>query len=139
MTLIESPSYLALDGNFPGIHDTLRSLQKHADLHVCTARQRRQPVLDQLARLDLFHFFKQVLVTEKKHKKESLIAAHVAGRSMQDWLVGDTGNDIQVGKFLNMKTCGVLSGFLNEDALKAYCPDLLVNSIDDFSLKAKLW
>lgn len=132
MTLIESPPYLALDGNFAGIHTALAGLQEQAYLHVCTARQLRQPVLDQLASLNLLQFFKQVLVTEQKHSKESLIAAHVADLSSQDWLVGDTGKDIQVGKLLNMKTCAVLSGFLGQEALDSYCPDLILNTVTDF-------
>lgn len=136
MTLIESPPYLALDGNFSGVHTTLAGLQQQADLHVCTARQLRQPVLDQLASLDLLHFFKQVLVTEQKHSKESLIMAHVASLSTQDWLVGDTGKDIQVGKLLNMKTCAVLSGFLSRENLQSYDPDLILDSVVNFPLPA---
>lgn len=134
MTLIESPLYLALDSNFPGIKSALASLQQQADLYVCTARQLRQPVLDQLASLDLIHFFKQILVTEQKNSKELLIANHVRNLSTQDWLVGDTGRDMQVGKFLNMKTCAVLSGFLNCESLQSYSPDRIVNSVVDFSL-----
>lgn len=133
MNLIESPPYLALDGNFPGMHATLAGLQERADLHVCTSRQKRQPVLDQLASLDLLPFFTQVLVTEQKHSKESLIAEHIPGVSTQDWLVGDTGKDIQIGKLLNMNTCAVLSGFSNGSNLQKYFPDLIVDSVIDFS------
>ena len=132
MTLIESPPYLGIDSNFAGIHGTLAGLQQQADLYVCTARQLRQPVLDQLASLNLLQFFKQVLVTELKHSKESLIAAQVAGLSSRDWLVGDTGKDIQVGKLLNMKTCAVLSGFLSRESLQSYDPDLILDSVIDF-------
>ena len=134
MTLIESPPYLALDENFVGIHVALTRFQQQADLHLCTDRQLRQPVLDQLASLDILHFFKQILVTEKNHCKESLIAAHVANRSLQDWMVGDTGKDIQVGKLLNMKTCAVLSGFLGRESLEGYNPDLILDSVVNFSL-----
>lgn len=134
MMLIETPSYLALDSNFAGIHTALAGLQQQADLYVCTARQLRQPVLDQLTSLDLLRFFKQVLVTEQKHSKESLIAANVVGCSKQDWLVGDTGKDIQAGKFLNIKTCAVRSGFLSEESLQSYEPDLILESVVNFQL-----
>jgi len=134
MTLIESPTYLTLDGNFAGIHATLTGLQQQADLHVCTARQLRQPVLEQLGDLNLLQFFKQVLVTEQKYSKESLIAARVASLNSQDWLVGDTGRDIQVGKLLNMKTCAVLSGFLSRESLQSYDPDLILDSVVNFFL-----
>jgi phosphoglycolate phosphatase len=139
MTLIESPAYLALDKNFPGIHSALARLQQQADLHVCTARQLRQPVLDQLANLGLLKFFKQVLVTEQIERKETLIASHVAGLSSQDWLVGDTGKDIQVGKLLNIKTCAVLSGFLNRESLQTYEPDLIIDSVGKMSATTDLF
>ena len=134
MALIESPSYLALDKNFVDIHAALTRFQQQADLYVCTARQLRQPVLDQLASFDILRFFKQVMVTEQKHSKETLIAAHVANLSSQDWMVGDTGNDIQVGKLLNMKTCAVLSGFLSRESLEDYNPDFILNFVGDVSL-----
>ena len=90
-------------------------------------------MLDQLASLDILHFFNQILVTEQKHSKESLIAAHVADRSLQDWMVGDTGKDIQVGKLLNMKTCAVLSGFLSRESLEGYNSDFILDSVVNFS------
>lgn len=133
MALIESPQYLGLDSNFIGIHTTLEALQKQADLYVCTARQFRHPALVQLTNLDLSQYFKRVLVTEQRHSKESLIATHVAGLSASDWLLGDTGNDIQVGKFLNMKTCAVLTGFLSKEILQVYEPDLILESVNEFS------
>lgn len=133
MALIESPSYLAYDKKFVDIHTALTRFQQQADLYVCTARQLRQPVLDQLESFDILRFFKQVLVTEQKHSKETLIAAHVANLSSQDWMFGDTGNDIQVGKLLNMNTCAVLSGFLSRESMEDYNPDLIINFVSDFS------
>ena len=129
MALIESPSYLSLDSSFVGIEMALASLQEVANLYVCTARQLRQAALDQLANLNLLKFFEEVLVTEQKHTKESLIAANVSGLSPKDWMVGDTGKDIQVGKSMNMNTCAVLSGFLSQEVLIQYEPDLILQSI----------
>lgn len=133
MGLIESPEYLAMDVNFPGIHSALTHLQKQAELHICTARQLRQPVLGQLERLDLLRFFNRILVTEQKHSKESLITTHISDLNTQDWMLGDTGKDIQAGKSLGVKTCAVLTGFLNKNSLSGYNPDLILNSVVDFS------
>ena len=132
MALIESPEYLALDENFSGIHLVLMRLKEKADLHICTARQFRQPVLDQLERLNLLPFFSKILVTEQKNSKENLISANVRGLSAQDWIVGDTGKDIQVGKLLNIKTCAVCSGFISKSNLLNYLPDLVISSVVDF-------
>ena len=138
MALVESPQYLGLDRNFAGIHIALAKLQQQANLHVCTARQSRQPVLDQLTRFDLLRFFAQVLVTEQKCDKKSLIVSNITNLSAQDWLVGDTGKDIQAGKLLGIKTCAVLSGFLSRESLEPYEPDLIFDSVEQMTLTANV-
>jgi phosphoglycolate phosphatase len=133
MDLIETPELLALDSNFPGMAETLARLHGQATLHVCTARQHRQPVLDQLERLGLLDFFSSVLVTGQRRDKQELIAA-IPGLGADDWILGDTGKDVQVGRALNMKTCAVLSGFLSEKSLRAYEPDLILPGAAQFRL-----
>ena len=137
MAAIESPEMLDMDSNFPGMHASLARLSGQAHLHVCTARQHRDPVLVQLDRLGLLHFFSKILVTEQKNSKEHLIGTHIMALSTQDWLLGDTGKDIQAGKSLNMKTCAVSSGFMSREALLDYAPDLMLESAADFVLQAQ--
>ncbi|HZV64704.1 MAG TPA: HAD hydrolase-like protein [Telluria sp.] len=132
MALIESPAFLDLDANFDGMHATLALLRDTAALHVCTARQLREPALGQLERLGLLEYFDSVLVTCQSDSKEALIAAQLPQRSAQDWLIGDTGKDIQVGKALGMRTCAVLSGFLSRASLEPYGPDLILDSAAAF-------
>ena len=132
MALIETPEFLALDENFPGMHATLSRLKEQAKLTVCTARQHRKPALAQLERLGLLDFFDLILVTERLHTKESLIRHQLLGLSECDWLLGDTGEDIKAGKIMSIKTCAVLSGFLNRSNLVKYCPDLILDSVTDF-------
>ena len=134
MELIESQRYLSLDTALPGLGDKLATLSGRAKLYVCTARQFREPVLEQLASLGLSRHFTEVFVTQGRSEKEALIRAGIAQPGHMDWLVGDTGSDIRVGKALRMKTCGVLSGFLGEDALREYHPDLLIDSVLEFPL-----
>lgn len=133
MESIEAPEFLAFDANFPGMHETLERLSKQAMLHVCTARQHRQPAVDQLDRLGLLAFFESVMVTEQNQSKEELIAS-VSGLGPQDWIIGDTGKDIKAGQSLGIKTCAVLSGFLSEKSLKPYAPDLILPIATDFCL-----
>lgn len=134
MARIESPPLLALDANFPGMHAALDRLAGQARLHVCTARQHRQPVLDQLERLRLLPYFSTVMVTEQVDDKDVLIARHLTDLSADDWMLGDTGKDVQVGKALGMRTCAVLSGFLSRASLAPYGPDLILDSAADFAL-----
>lgn len=133
MERIEAPEFLALDKNFPFMHEALKRLGKQARLHVCTARQHRELAVDQLDRLGLLTYFDSVMVTEQSRGKEELIAS-VPGLGAQDWMFGDTGKDIQVGQALGIKTCAVLSGFLSEKSLRPYGPDLILESVVDFCL-----
>jgi phosphoglycolate phosphatase len=130
---IEAPEFLALDKNFPCMHEALDRLSKRARLHVCTARQHLQPAVDQLDRLGLLPYFDSVMVTEQSRGKEELIAS-VSSLGPQDWILGDTGKDIQVGQALGIKTCAVLSGFLSEKSLRPYGPDLILPAAADFRL-----
>lgn len=134
MSLIETPEHLALDTNFPGLHETLARLTTQATLHVCTARQNRQPVLDQLDKFNLLKYFDGVLVTLQNSSKEELIEAHLPNRGSHDWIIGDTGKDIQVGQRLGMQTCAVLSGFLSRESLLPYGPDRLLAFASEFTL-----
>ena len=131
MKRIEAPELLALDTNFPGMHKALEVLRKQADLHVCTARQTREPVLDQLERMGLLTYFNNIMVTEQSWGKEDLIAT-LPRLGSQDWIIGVTGRDIQVGKLLGLKTCAVLSGFRNRKNLLHYKPDLILPTAAEF-------
>jgi len=128
---IEAPEFLALDKNLPGMHATLAELREQANLYVCTARQYSIPLLDQLERLRLLHYFDEVMVTEQTRSKEELVRT-LPSLASQDWMIGDTGKDIQVGQMLGIKTCAVLSGFLNEKALLNYGPNLILPTAADF-------
>lgn len=134
MARIETPEMLALDAIFPGVPQALACLARQATLHLCTARQRREPVLSQLGRLGLAPYFSTVLVTLQSSSKDALIKTHIPDRGAGDWMIGDTGKDIEVGRRLGMRTCAVLSGFLSRDSLLPYRPDLILNSATDFSL-----
>lgn len=135
MELIETPELLAMDTNFHGVPEALGRLRPHASLHVCTARQMRQPVLGQLEQLGLLQNFSSVLATEENHKsKAELITAQLSNLSCRDWMIGDTGKDIELGKQLGMRTCAVLSGFLSRESLLPYGPDRILESAAYFEL-----
>lgn len=131
MQSIELPELLKLDTVFIGLNKALDRLAKQARLHVCTARQDRQLAISQIANLGLSSYFESVFVTEQRRSKEELIA-NISGLTSQDWIIGDTGKDIKVGKALGLRTCAVLSGFLGEKKLITYGPDLILPAAVDF-------
>jgi len=133
MSLIETPDYLALDTKIECIEHVLGELQKQANLVVCTARQRRNLTISQLKRLGLNHYFSLVLVTEQAQSKEALLVDNL-DITDQDWIVGDTGKDIEVGKSININTCAVTNGFICKEVLLSYSPDRMLGSVVEFVL-----
>lgn len=131
MARIEAPEFLALDQDIAGVHDALDRLGGEARLHVCTARQNRRAALEQLERHRLIDYFDTVLVTEQRLDKARLIAG-VPHLAADDWIIGDTGKDVQTGRSLGIRTCAVLSGFLSKDKLLAYNPDIVIESAASF-------
>ncbi|WP_395608513.1 HAD family hydrolase [Pseudomonas sp. B22129] len=134
MDLIESQTMLEIDTNFSGMHQALEELKRSATLHVCTARQHVSPVFAQLESLGLLEYFTNVMITEQNKSKESLIIQNVSNLTPGDWMIGDTGKDIQVGQALGIKTCAVLTGFMTTKALSGYRPSLILESVVDFRL-----
>lgn len=134
MDLIESPEFLSIDTNFSGMQAALMRLKSEAKLYVCTARQLVEPVYAQLESLKLLDFFESVMVTEQRNAKEFLISENVKGLSAADWVIGDTGKDIQVGAALGVSTCAVLTGFMTRDVLLKYGPTRVVESVIHFTL-----
>jgi len=133
MSLIEDDTYLRYDKPIEGVILYLKYLAKHAVLYMCTARQSREKTITQLSMLGFDGIFKDILVTEQRKKKEILIEQEVRYLSDQDWIIGDTGKDIQTGKALKIKTCAVLSGFMNKFNLLKYKPDMIINNIKGFN------
>jgi phosphoglycolate phosphatase len=73
------------------------------------------------------------MVTEQRTGKAELISL-IPSLGPEDWIIGDTGLDIQVGQSLGIRTCAVLTGFLNEAYLREYMPDLIITSAADFNI-----
>lgn len=134
MSAIEDAAYLELDTVVPGVREMLGQLLGRATLYVCTARQSQPLVYSQLESLELSTFFEAVFVTQQKASKQELLAESLRFDSSSDWMIGDTGKDIQVGKQLGIRTCAVANGFLSKEVLQGYSPDLLLGSAAQFSL-----
>ncbi|RBQ03557.1 HAD family hydrolase [Pedobacter miscanthi] len=129
MQKIESPEWLVFDKPFVGVLEFLKSLKANHKIYVVTARQFRDVAIQQLNNLGFSEVFDDIFVTGQKKEKYELIKESII-TSSSDWLIGDTGKDIQTGKLLGMRTVGVLSGFLNEKRLREYNPDLIVENVN---------
>jgi len=133
MKLIEDEQYLKFDKPFEGVSDYLKSLKsKGFSLYLVTARQLKRRTLSQIDNFGWSELFQNILVTEQKVTKTSLIKPYLEFGN-ENWIIGDTGKDIEAGNILMINTIGVLSGFLSEHCLKKYSPNRIVNSVLDFN------
>jgi phosphoglycolate phosphatase len=128
MQEIELEKWLILDSPFEGVTDFLNSLTKKNSLYLVTARQSKDMVYKQIADFGWESFFTKILVTERKFDKFQLISQNCHIQST-DWIIGDTGYDIETGKKLKIKTAAVTNGFLNRECLSQYQPDILIDSV----------
>ena len=130
MDSIEQDNWLSLDKPFDGVTSYLLNLKNKHRLFIVTARQLEQKVLKQIESFGWSNIFSEVFVTGQKVEKFDLINNSIK-LSVDDWFIGDTGKDIQVGKLLGIRTAAVLSGFLGEPTLLEYKPDLVIQNVTD--------
>jgi len=127
--LIENSKYLDLDALFSYTEDVLRKLSKNHELFIVTARQDNEALTQQLRKLKIINYFKQILVTEAKKTKVELLQEYFNDLSTNDILVGDTGMDVSAARELGIISVAVLSGFRNREVLLNYNPDYIENDI----------
>lgn len=130
---IELPEMLKLDKPFKDIDKSLNELKNNRKLYVVTSRQFKDRAITQLEELNLIDYFEQILVTEQKYEKAFLIK-NSCNVTMDDYIIGDTGKDIQTGKALNIKTIAVTCGFLSKKCLSEYNPDIIVANVSEICL-----
>ena len=131
LRLIESPGWIKFDQPFKGVTELLQELKKKNELYLITARQFEPIVLAQLSNFGWSMMFTGVFVTQQKVEKIALLKDRLV-TGYDDWFIGDTGKDIETGKGLGMKTAAVLSGFLSEESLMEYKPDLIIDNVINF-------
>lgn len=132
MSLIESDQYLKLDSIIEGVPGFLSELKKSHNIYLCTARQSIMKVTEQLQQFSIADHFEKIFVTEQSFSKEQLLRDSGLSFDREDWIIGDTGHDILTGKALGLKTCAVLSGFMCEETLIKYNPDIVLSDVSGF-------
>ena len=129
LLLIEDKEWLKLDTPFEGVTNYLKQLNNH-ELFVVTARQFEQVTKDQIESFGWAGVFKNIMVTSGKREKHTIIS-ELYKINDKDWMVGDTGKDIQTGKMMGTKTAAVTSGIVSKEKLSLYRPDIIVENIID--------
>ncbi len=129
LMLIETDEWLKYDHPFDNVTEFLHLLKDDYELYLVTARQSEIKVAAQLEKFSWQNIFTSVLVTNRRTEKKLLISEYKP--TSEDWLIGDTGYDIKTGKELGMRTAAVLTGFLNQQMLMEYQPDVIAETVLD--------
>lgn len=127
---IEDPQWLEVDRPYPGVADRLSVLSSQHELHLLTARQRVDMVHKQISAVGWEGAFRTVMVTGGIRSKSDLLREVVSEPT--DWLVGDTGADVQAGRMCGLRTAVVTQGFLSREVLIRYAPDRVYPSFAEF-------
>ena len=132
MSLIEDEHYLGMDTLFEDTISSLEKLHGRCDLFLISARQSPHKAENQLERLGIAHFFRDVLITEQKRSKEELILSLELDLTRNNSvIVGDTGEETLAGRALDIFTVNTLTGFRNREVLESYQPDLIVDNLSE--------
>lgn len=134
MNLIESEKYLNYDFLFEGVTALLNELRNKFDLFLITDRQSVTNTISQIKKLNIFHMFREIFITEQKKKKQELLTQKKIFTN-NDLLVGDTGVDILAAKELGMKSLAVCSGFRSEEVLAEYKPDYIYPGVSSINFQ----
>ena len=137
--LLESDLYLSYDSLHEGVIKTLESLSKKFQLVLVTLRKSRIQLDKQLISLGIKDYFADVLSSgEEVHPrwmvKYNLIKEYIKTESpFSHILIGDTESDIRAGIMLRFKTIAVLNGIRDNQTLLHEYPDLICDTVKDFS------
>ena len=86
----------------------------------------------QMDKMELTGLFDEIFVTGGRLLKDKLVLG--LSLTASDWLIGDTGHDIEAGKRLGIKTACVTNGFLSRKSLLPYKADLVIPHFTKFSI-----
>lgn len=127
---IENINYLNYDKVCNNTLNILNYLsKKNYNLYLLTARQSRENLYIELQNFQMLNYFKDIFITEQKYTKTEIIKQHFSTLSANDFIIGDTINDILCGKELNIKTVAITNGFINKNILEKYQPNYFVNDL----------
>lgn len=133
MRLIEDKQFLLYDKVFDDTKRTLLELSNVYDLFLLTARQKKLALQEELIEMELFQFFKQILVTEGNRTKTQTWNQFVtdissAGKYIY---VTDMGRDVLEAKELGFFTIGITHGFMSRECLLQYRPDYMIDNLNE--------
>lgn len=133
--IIEQKKFLAYDVITVGSKKTLAFLQRRAPLILATYRKNARNFYHELKHLRLEKYFTKILVAKKRGRdvvKEKIGLLHSV-RGQKALMVGDTENEITVGKTLGFITIAIDTGMRNRNLLARENPDFLIKNLSQLN------
>ncbi len=122
-----------------GAREVLQWLKENFVDSVILSNHMERKIRKQLQRLKLVDYFLEVLAntdystTQSGNNKINRLDNYFqkTGQNPKySWIVGDSPEDIEIGKRFNMRTAAITNGYISTDRLKASNPDHVVGSLD---------
>lgn len=132
LLMIENEKLLEIDQPYNDANFILKNLCKNNNLYIVTARQSTEKVRKQIKKFDWDKYIIKILVTHQKDSKFNLITNNVKNIRSTDIMIGDTGEDVETGQKLGVKSYAVTTGNLNRKTLERYNPNAIYNNLMDF-------
>lgn len=122
-----------------GTRQVLRYLDQHKVSKIIFSNHTVVGIEYQLRRLKIAHHFdavlanEDILISHHKGKKHRLIEYLQATKFKPDevLIVGDSPEEVHIGKELGLKTVALTGGFTDTKRLKATKPDVLIHKLHD--------
>ncbi|WP_161491027.1 MULTISPECIES: HAD family hydrolase [Anoxybacillaceae] len=127
--IIEEGSLLSLDILYPDAEDLLFKYKAMGiEFYLVTKRKNTEGVINQIKRLGISHYFRAIHVVDpnfESNKEFKSIKAKYTREYHLDCVVGDTEDDYEWAKALNIKFYAISHGFRNnqfweEKGIKSY-------------------
>ncbi len=122
-----------------GCAEVLQYLYKQGIPRIIFSNHTESGIIFQLDRLKLAPYFgavlanKSIMDSHSVGKKDHLISylKTLEFKPGEILIIGDTPEEMQIGKELGLKSIGITGGFCTTERLKAAKPDVLVNSLHE--------
>lgn len=124
-----------------GARQLLETLKNKNIRLVLLSNHTMEGIYLQTERLKLSHYFEAILANENIHiahkvGKQDRLALYLQSKEIQPdqvVIVGDTVEEVRIGKNLGLKSIAITGGFNSRKRLKLAKPDVLINKLNELT------
>jgi len=134
--LVEKPKYLKYDKLSEKIKKVLFNIKKNHSIFLITQRRNKGNLYHQLREHKIFEIFEKILICKENvllsKRKTKLEILEKYKKKNNSIIIGDTEDEILVGRKAKITTVAVTNGMRSWRFLKKYNPNFLISNIAEF-------